>query len=375
MKQSIYTNTTAEKWLCENAAANNVPINAILELTPLCNMNCEMCFIRLSPEEQNSIGKLRTLDEWKAVADEMQKAGTLFVLLTGGEPLTYPHFKELYLYLKKLGMIITINTNGTLLDEAWADFFAKHKPRRINITVYGKDDFAYDRLCRYKGGFEKTVNAIQLLTERNVDVKLNGSITPFNMEDWDDLVQLARNLGVTWKIDTYMYPASRERKHGFDENARLSPQLAARIRINLMEQENEHFEEFAKEFVKTAENTAVGEDKPMTIPCRAGTSSFVINWQGQMRPCVMVTKPEVSVFAEGFMTAWKELGERVAQIRLSSKCGSCTMRKVCQTCAACALLETGSYDGVPEYMCQYTKESIRLMKEYLNKKSKEKVNG
>ena len=69
----------------------------------------------------------------------MQKAGTVFLLLTGGEPLLFPDFKTLYRRLRNLGMILTINTNGTLLDEAWADFFATYPPRRINITLYGAD--------------------------------------------------------------------------------------------------------------------------------------------------------------------------------------------------------------------------------------------
>ena len=65
------------------------------------------------------------MEEWTKVAEDMMKAGTLFVLLTGGEPLLYPHFRELYQKLRGLGMIVTINTNGTLIDEEWADFFAE----------------------------------------------------------------------------------------------------------------------------------------------------------------------------------------------------------------------------------------------------------
>ena len=39
------------------------------------------------------------------------------------------------------------------------------------------------------------------------------------------------------------------------------------------------------------------------------------------------------------------------------------MRHLCRTCAASALLETGSYDGVPDYMCRYAEESLRLLRE------------
>ena len=89
----------------------------------------------------------------------MAQSGVLFLLLTGGEPLMFPDFRRLYLELRQRGMILTVNTNGTLLDEEWAEFFGENKPRRINITLYGADDEAYRKLCHYPGGFEKALNA------------------------------------------------------------------------------------------------------------------------------------------------------------------------------------------------------------------------
>ena len=99
------------------------------------------------------------------------------------------------------------------------------------------------------------------------------------------------------------------------------------------------------------------------MKCRAGKGSFTINWQGEMRPCVMLSSPAISVFEVGFNAAWKYIVEETSKIRLSSKCNQCTLRDVCNTCAACALLETGSYDGVPEYMCRYTKEALKILKQ------------
>ena len=152
-----------EKMLVHKAYMKRVPINGSLELLPLCNMNCDMCYVRLSKKEMETKGRLRTKDEWISLAQQMKESGTLFLLLTGGEPLLFPKFKELYIELQDMGMILTINSNGTLIDEEWADFFAKHKPRRMNITLYGADDKAYEELCHYKGGFEKTIHAIRLL--------------------------------------------------------------------------------------------------------------------------------------------------------------------------------------------------------------------
>ena len=95
--------------------------------------------------------------------------------------------------------------------------------------------------------------------------------------------------------------------------------------------------------------------------CHAGKCSFTINWQGEMRPCVIMKEPAMSVFDHSFIEAWEYIKEKTSQIILSSKCNTCNKRTVCRTCAACALLETGSYQGKPEYMCEYVEETYRLL--------------
>ena len=154
-------------------------------------------------------GRLRTAEEWLEVGRQMKEAGVLFLLLTGGEPFLYPEFRKVYLGLRQMGMILTINTNGTLIDEELAAFFGKYKPRRVNITLYGADDGAYECLCHYPGGYEKTLRGIRLLREQGVDVKVGGSLTPVNQKDLDRLLDLEQELGVPVRVDTYMLPCSQ----------------------------------------------------------------------------------------------------------------------------------------------------------------------
>ena len=196
-----------EQAMMRRAKAQNIPINGSIELTPLCNLKCEMCYVRLSREEMERQGRLRTVDEWLAMGRQMQKAGVLFLLLTGGEPLLYPNFKQLYLGLRGMGMILTINTNGTMIDEEWADFFAQYKPRRINITLYGPDAQTYEALCRSGEGYEHTVRAVELLTERGVDVRLGASAAKNNAERIEEIITRGEELGVPVRTDTYMMPA------------------------------------------------------------------------------------------------------------------------------------------------------------------------
>lgn len=354
--------SAVERALIDQAKKNKNPINGSLELLPLCNMSCDMCYVHMSADEMKQKGRLRTAEEWLEIARQMQKSGVLFLLLTGGEPLLYPEFKLLYLELKKLGFIITINTNGTLIDDDWADFFSKNKPRRINVTLYGANNSSYETLCHFTGGFTKAIHGIELLKLNKVDVRINASVTPQNAEDINNIIRIGHRLEMPVVIDSYMMPAERERDYAYPSDSRISPEEAAKYFI--IATKDKLGAELFPQFLEQTKNK-IAEFVPLEelsrMSCFAGNCSFTINWQGNMRPCVVMSEPSVSVFDVGFDEAWKQISSSCSKIRLCKECAQCNLRPVCRTCAASAKLETGSYDGVPDYMCRYAKEVFRLI--------------
>ena len=354
--------TTLEKQMVARAAALGRPINGSLELTPLCTMDCGMCYVRLSREEMAQKGRLRTAEEYIALAQEMARAGVLFLLLTGGEPLLFPGFQKLYTALKGMGFVLTVNTNGTLLDESWADFFARHRPRRVNITLYGASAETYEKLCRCPGGYEKAVKAVHLLKERGVDVKINGSATRLNRQDMAEIYRIGQELDVPVHTDCYMVPALHERGLPGERQTRLDPEGAARAEIEALWAElgPEGLREYAAQL--TAEREKEEKEYGTGIFCLAGNCSFTVNWQGELRPCVSLSEPSVPVFERGFEAAWQEIREKAKGLHMNEKCGGCPLRPLCKVCPAAARLETGDYDGVPEYLCRNAQELYRLLK-------------
>lgn len=358
-----------EKMLMARAAQQYRPINGSIELLPLCNMNCRMCYVRLSRLEMDQMGSLLPLEDWMRITEEMQKAGVVFMLLTGGEPLLYPGFRELYLKLQELGMILTVNTNGTLIDEEWAAFFGAHRPRRINITLYGASEKTYRKLCRFEG-YEKTVRAIKLLRAHGVDVKINGSVVKENVHDMEAIYALGRSLDVPVHMDTYMLPGLHDRLRPIEEQSRLLPEDAAWAELQTMKNEYpaKVFEEYRQRKCKELQEPL---SSPCNISCMAAHCSFTVNWQGHMKPCVMQPEPAVSVFEHGFEAAWKQIVDGAKPLCFNEKCGSCAYRPVCKICVSAALLETGAYDGVPEYLCRQAKAYARLLEEEQDKNGSE----
>lgn len=353
--------TTPERRLLARAAQKRRPASGTLELSPLCNLNCDMCYVRLTPAELAAQGRLRTAEEWLLLAGQMERAGVLFLLLTGGEPLLYPGFRQLYARLKRMGFILAVNTNGTMIDEEWADFFAAQKPRRVNITLYGADSGAYARLCHAPDGFDRTMRGIRLLRERGIDVRVGASVTRENRADVGKIAEIAREYGAALNVDPYMTPAVRERTRPFEEQARLIPEEAAQVRVESMRREmgEAQFKMWAGTMVRALKEGLLDRSEDMN--CLAGRCSFAVNWQGQMRPCVMLEQPSVPVFDVGFEEAWRTVVQGVGEIRINAKCMSCVLRPLCHTCAASAYWETGDCGGVPEYLCRYAEETVRLL--------------
>ena len=61
--------STFERSLLQKARQKHIPVTGALELLPLCNMNCDMCYVRLSRSEMERQGRLRTVEEWVRLAE------------------------------------------------------------------------------------------------------------------------------------------------------------------------------------------------------------------------------------------------------------------------------------------------------------------
>ena len=355
-----------EKILTQQAFIKQKPVSATLELLPLCNMNCDMCFVRLSKEQMDQQGKLLTYQQWIDLAKQMQQFGLLFLLITGGEPLLYPHFKELYIELIKMGFIVSINTNGTLLSDTWISVFKKYKPRRINITLYGSNNTTYTTLCHFPNGYTQTIESIKQLINAKIPVKINGSIVKDNYSEMQELYDICNSLDVAVHIDTYMIPSITHSLIRDQALIRLDPKTMAYAELTVLKNEmsTETFQHYVSNTITKIEtNTSY----PTGINCQAGNTSFAINWKGFMLPCISMKGIQVNLLETSIEEAWNTISKQSKTLFMSHSCGNCKYRPICKTCVATAYLETNHYDHAPAYMCEYAKEFAKLLYEEQNK--------
>lgn len=364
--------------LVQKAIRMKVPLSGTFELSPVCNFACRMCYVRKTQQEvNNSSRKILTLEDWRRIAREAREAGTLYLLLTGGEPLLWPHFWTLYEELVDMGFLVSINTNGSLIDQDAVARFRKRPPERLNITLYGASDETYKRLCGADGVFSKVDLGIRSLLESGLTVKINCSLTPENAADLDWIVDYAKERGTQLQVATYMFPPIRRDPSSIGRNERFTPEESARYLLRYLERYRG--QEPYRQYLQSILDGCVeppGLDEGCIDPldgkirCRAGRASFWITWDGWMTPCGMMPEPKADLKDLPFTPAWKDVTESSDTLQLSGVCSTCPNADVCHPCAAISYAETGSTSGIPTFMCKLTQHVQRIARETLHVENK-----
>ncbi len=360
-------------YLYNKAGKLRIPLSGTFELSPVCNFSCKMCYVRKTQKEvDESPRKILTLADWQRIAREARDAGMLYLLLTGGEPLLWPDFWTLYEELIDMGFLVSINTNGSLIDEAAVARFRRRPPQKINITLYGAGHDGYRNLCGNAAAYDRVDKAIRSLQEAGIAVKINSSLTPENAADRDGIVDYALRCGAPLTMTTYMFPPVRRDPTMTGRNQRFTPEEAAENLLAYLRRERgeEAYEGYLRSILRGCTEPP-GLDEGCIDPvdgrirCRAGSASFWITWDGWMTPCGMMPEPKVDLREHDFPDAWKLLADTTSALRLSGVCKDCPNVRICHPCAAVAYAETGSVSGIPVYRCKMTREMYRIANETL----------
>ena len=359
------TSAQIKKALTLKCAKVGVPVSGTFELTPRCNLGCRMCYVRMTPEQMAPIGRERTAEEWLSLAKEAKDAGMIFLLLTGGEPTLREDFIEIYEGLAQMGLSISINTNGTKFNQKLKDVFHRCPPAQVNITLYGTSREDYLRQCGNANAYEKVMDAIQWLQEEKILLHLNATMTPSNIEKWQEYEDFARDKNLDLRMTAYCFPPARRSE--CKDFERLSPEQAGELSVlDILYRDGQQAVDKRKENL-TQQLSSCKLDIGDPIQCMAGRSQFWINWDGSMVPCGMLNRPMVNPFETEFTKAWNEMKSETERIRLCSECATCPDKQTCMNCAAVTYTETGSFDGKPEYACRMNQAYREALQKYSTK--------
>lgn len=342
------------KYLDRKAREKGIPIYGQFELTPLCNFDCKMCYAHLTKEQLKN-DSILTVAQWKEIMRQAWEMGMIKATLTGGECLSYPGFKELYLYLHSLGCEVTVLTNGYLLDEKWIEFFKEHQPACIRITLYGESDETYERVTGHRA-FSRVYKNIERINETGLPLAL--SITPnrYLGESVFDTVRLAKRISRSLNINTSIFEP-REETGRAGQKDDLGTDHYVRIYKLLDELEGREPVEIAEDQLPPIGGPH-HECSECGVYCGAGRSSFVIDWRGTLTACNRLRKVESYPLKDGFKSAWSSVNQMAANWPRVPECKDCPYAPVCTLCVA-SMLECAEPGKMPQKMCEHVRYLVK----------------
>lgn len=308
-----------------------IPFTGSFELTPLCNLDCKMCYMHLTKAQADQAGKILSTQEWLSIIRRAVDAGMMRAELTGGECLIHPGFKEIYEYLFSRGVNVSIMTNGRLLTDEMVAFLSRYRPEMMQISVYGSNPEAYLKVTGHDA-FQEVIGGIKRAKEAGIKISLVVTPSRYMREDALHLLKLVRSFGVEYGVSGVTLPARPETERD------ILDYIADRQLMLDIDREEKRYAEEVGEAVSSERKPYVFKLKqeiPLEgFPCSAGSSAFHINWKGEMTPCVPFHNVAKSVVNDDFNLVWKWLRQKVREYRRPEECNTCKLQNICKACPA-----------------------------------------
>ncbi|MBN1479898.1 radical SAM protein [candidate division KSB1 bacterium] len=330
-----------------------------LELTARCNLNCRHCYINVPAGDFYHAFHELSIREISDIADQAADMGAIWCLLSGGEPLLRKDFDDIYLVLKKKGLLLSVFTNATLLNEKHLELFQKYPPRDIEITVYGVTAETYDKVTRHPGSFKLFMRGLEMLRQNSLKFRLKAMALQSNLHEMQDIAVFCRE----YTKDYFRYDANlhlRFDRHATRNKDIKSERLTPEQIVELEKHDPERFgalEEHCSKYVNTEFEHVQSN---IVFGCGiASGGSVVIGYDGMLRLCSSLYHPDY-MFDLRNGTIKQAIEMLVPKVKALTSdresflgnCRSCALVNLCQWCPADAYLETGALDEPVPHFCR-----------------------
>jgi radical SAM protein with 4Fe4S-binding SPASM domain len=329
-----------------------------LEITARCNNDCRHCYINLSAGDRLARSRELTLQEIGDIADQAVALGAVWVLISGGEPLLREDFHEIYLLLKRKGLLVSVFTNATLVRDEHIALFRKYPPRDIEITVYGSTEETYERVTGRLGSFAAFTAGLNRLLECGVKVRLKAMAIRSNFYELPAIADFCH--ARTKDYFRFDHQLHLRFDHNEERNLMIKAERLTPEEIVALERaDEERFASLQKccDILINEEFAHKGCDH--LFHCGLGTGSFNVGYDGTFRLCSSLWAPEtIYDLRQGTLReAWEQFVPKVRDMRsrrpeYQENCRSCPIVNLCLWCPAHAHLETGELDTPIEYFCR-----------------------
>lgn len=336
-----------------------------------CDSNCLHCASASKPALSDEVDTAGAMQ----IVDQIYDFGASFLGISGGEPLLRKDLFEVIKYSRKIGLNVSVITDGHLLDKKAFENIVQNEVH-VSVSIDGGEKT--NDLIRGKGTYAKAVSAIERLSrERLLNCLVytlsntNEGATNAKAEDFTHVLDLAHNYGARWVIFHQFIPYSRDEK---SLKASPSPQHYEWAWNKLYDLQSTYkgkpeINVYCPFFARIAKQRGMPDFDNWYNHFFLGRCFFgkfiSIAENGDAIPCSFNDVYRFGNVKEKSLKAiWEEMqaSEFFSKVRdkssLKGKCGVCEYREICGGCRTSALFFTGDILG-SDPACDYVPKILR----------------
>ena len=301
-----------------------VPLYVKMKVFYGCNLKCEMCNHWRERREAPV-----PADRFKEVICELAELGTKKIHISGGEPLLRPQIPEFVALASRLGIKVTMTTNGTLVDKGKAKRLIEGGLRGVNISIDSPLRKMHERIRGVEGAFKATIKAVELFQryrhKGKLSIRINTVVSRTNYQTLETLPDLAHDLGADGinliPVDDHCGEILSMRKRDIAYfNQEIAPKIAERaLALGLIVADEEAFP-----FGRSESEIRLGRAGRYALgfydthPCYAPWTHSLIDFNGNVYVCCM-TRERIPPLGNIKDQSFKEIWESALYQRLRLK--------------------------------------------------------
>lgn len=336
----------------------------------LCNLRCRYCFYANEAQnrEQQSMG-LMTRETARVLIEEgfrwIEPEGSVSFAFQGGEPTVagLPFFEDFVSLARglcpdRIRLSFSIQTNGTLLDEAWAKFFHRENFLvGISLDGFKENHNLYRTDAQGSGTWNRVVKAVALLQKHRVEINALCVVTGQCAKHPKRAYQELKKLG----FDYLQFIACLDPMGGprGAQAFSLTPSAYGKFLCQMFDLWYQDWERGQYHSIRLFDDyihILLGDSASTCATCGSCGSYFVVEGDGSVYPCDFFVLDQWRMGKLGERSL-PELaaGERAAAFlqwgrEKPAECASCRWQRVCN--GGCKNDWVQGEDGIHNYYCE-----------------------
>jgi len=333
--------------------------------TRVCNHNCLYCSFASSP---NVTGAIST-EGGMRIVDEIYDFGASWFGISGGEPLLRKDIFEIIGHARKIGLDVSLITNGDLVEGKIFDNLVRNEVHTA-VSVDGTEE-ANDAL-RGKGAYATAVSAMEKLSKEGLLDCLVTTLTKVNCKDVGHVVDLGEKYGARMVVFHNFIPVGRAKEH---LDLAPSPEQYEWIWNEVYDLMQKHKEKpevnvYCPFFARVAKERGMPDFEDWFENHFLGRCFFAGRYMGiiengDVRRCGFNEGYKLGNIRDRTLKEfWSELQTSEFSLKLrdrsnlKGKCGVCEYREICGGCRTRAEIYTGDiFESDPA--CGYIPKILR----------------